>query len=129
MKSQVRNISKHILAIAIFFVLTIVYFAPSIFSEKTIPQGDVEKFEGMYKEIGDYIKTEEGNDYGIIAWTGNMFSGMPAYTIGVPNPPQNFLNFIEAPIKALNKHGGSIVLLALICFYILMSAIDRKSVV
>jgi hypothetical protein len=120
MKSQIKNGLKHLFAIALFFTLTIIYFAPAIFSGKVIPQGDVEKFQGMYQELRDYSKTDNGKEQGVIAWTGSMFSGMPAYSIGVPGTPINFFNIIEAPFKAIDSHGGTPVLLGLISFYILM---------
>ena len=34
---------KHIAAVAVFLVLTVVYFAPAVFEGKSIRQGDMEK--------------------------------------------------------------------------------------
>lgn len=38
---------KHIAAVAVFLVLTVVYFAPAVFEGKSIRQGDMEKAVGM----------------------------------------------------------------------------------
>lgn len=122
MKFQFKNIRSHVFALLFFLALTLIYFAPAVFQGKTIMQGDMVKYEGMAKEVKDYAKTEASKDFPVIAWTGSMFSGMPSYTSSVPKTPKNFITYIEAPIRALDQHGASIVLMGLICFYILMCA-------
>ncbi|MDR1878596.1 MAG: hypothetical protein LBQ64_03410, partial [Bacteroidales bacterium] len=112
----------HLIAIAIFLILTCIYFAPSIFDNKVIQQGDMEKGTGMAKELKDYYEKEDGKS----AWTGSMFSGMPAYHIYVYGNPLNYLGYIEEPFKSLDYLGGSMILTALICFYILMCVVGVK---
>ncbi len=106
----------HALAIGIFFALTLIYFAPGIFEGKVIQQGDIKKATGMAEELNEYYKNEGGRS----KWTGSMFSGMPAYHIQVYGNPPNYLNYLEKPLMSINYFGGSIVLIGLICFYILM---------
>lgn len=38
---------KHIAAIAVFLVLTVIYFSPAVFEGKVVRQGDTEKAVGM----------------------------------------------------------------------------------
>ncbi|NDV46477.1 hypothetical protein D0T49_05405 [Paludibacter sp. 221] len=120
MKVFLKKSVPHLIALLIFVVLTVVYFAPSVFQNKTIQQGDVVKYIGMSEEVRNYAKTEESKDFPVIGWTGSMFSGMPTYTISTQKGPRNFLSYLEAPIKAIDEGGTSMVLMGLICFYILM---------
>jgi len=120
MKSYLKKGIPHALAIAFFFLLVIIYFAPVFFQGKELRMGDVEKWEGMAREVKLYAQTEESKDFPIIGWIGSMFSGMPAYSASNQRTPTNFLDFVDRPFKALHQHGASIVLLGLISFYILM---------
>ncbi len=120
MQTLLKKIFPHVLVIVFFILLTTVYFAPAIFDNKEIRMSDVEKWEGMSKELKDYKETEESKDFPVLSWTGSMFSGMPAYIITTQKSPPNFLSIIEAPIRLLQVDNASIILLALLCFYILM---------
>lgn len=116
----VKKILPHVLAILFFVLLVTIYFSPLIFDNKEIRMGDVEKWEGMSKELKDYNLTEESKDFPVLGWTGSMFSGMPAYTITTQKKPTDFIGYIEAPIRVLHETDASAVLAGLICFYILM---------
>lgn len=70
-------------AIALFFVLSALYFAPQ-YGGKVLAQHDVQQYEGMCKDILDN-RAATGED---AQWTGNMFGGMPAYLINVKYPGQ-----------------------------------------
>ena len=120
MKVNMKGAWKHLAALAIFVILTLVYFGPSVFNGKTLIQGDMVKYDGMSKEVKDYAETQESKDFPVISWTGSMFSGMPSYTASVPKAPRNFFTYLEAPVKALDERGASILLVTLISFYILM---------
>lgn len=116
MNIQLKNVLKHTGVIAFFILLVSIYFAPGIFNGKAIPQGDMEKAIGMSQELREYYEKEGKSS----AWTGSMFSGMPAYHIYIFGGPQNFLSLLEKPIKAIDYQGASALLVGLICFYILM---------
>lgn len=120
MKTFFNKSKKHFMALAIFLLLVSVYFAPSVFSGKEIPMGDIQKWEGMSKELADYAKTDESKDFPVLSWTGSMFSGMPSYSVTNQKVPTNFLNHLEMPFKWLHDSGAGIVLIGLICFYLLM---------
>ena len=47
MRSIMSKWGKHIAAIAVFLVLTVIYFSPAVFEGKSIRQGDMEKAVGM----------------------------------------------------------------------------------
>jgi hypothetical protein len=122
MNPIVKKSIPHVIAIAIFLILTCIYFAPGIFEGKTLQQGDMEKVSGMWQELSDYHAKEGGKS----AWTGSMFSGMPSYHITVYGNPPDYLSYLEKPVKAIDYPGASMILMALICFYILMCVIGVK---
>ena len=47
MRSIMSKWGKHIAAIAVFLVLTVIYFSPAVFEGKIVRQGDTEKAIGM----------------------------------------------------------------------------------
>lgn len=108
------------LAVVIFFLLaTITYFSPEFFDGKALPQHDVTQFQGSSQDLRElYNKDGESS-----AWTGGMFSGMPAYQIGIWGGSPNILDYVEAPLKALgNTTTGPVfagMLMAYIMFLIL----------
>lgn len=120
MKIQMKEIRNHLIAIAVFVAVVLIYFSPSIFGGKEIPQGDMIKYKGMSEEVRRYAETPEGKANDVVAWTGSMFSGMPTYHITVPGTPVNSVSYLEKPVKSIDYLGGSMVLTGLICFYILM---------
>ena len=75
-KIQWKIIKRNIIAILIFFGLSIVYFSP-IMEGKKIYQSDKVNFIGMSKEISDH-REKTGEE---ALWTNSIFSGMPAYQI------------------------------------------------
>jgi hypothetical protein len=110
-----------LVALLVFSLFICIYFAPGIFDNKTIQQADMKNVAGAAKELSDY-----GKEGGKSAWTGSMFSGMPAYHIGVVGNPPNFLTYLEYPLKAIDYAGASMALAALVCFYILMCVMGVK---
>ncbi|MDR1764426.1 MAG: YfhO family protein [Dysgonamonadaceae bacterium] len=122
MKTLAKNLAPHLIAIAIFLALVCTYFHASIFDGKTIQQADMQKVSGMAHELDEYYKNEGGKS----AWTGAMFSGMPSYHIQVYGNPPDFRNYVETPVKALDYMGASMVLAALLSFYILMCVVGVR---
>ena len=122
MKQILKKSFPHIIAIAIFLILVCIYFSPSIFEGKILQQGDSIQASAMAEELNRYHKEEGGKS----AWTGSMFSGMPAYHIYVHGNPPNFLKYIEQTVRNIDYFGGGMILTALICFYILMCTMGIK---
>lgn len=122
MRMILKKTIPHAIALFIFLALTAIYFYPSVFEGKVIQQSDSIQATGMAQELKEYYEEEGGSS----AWTGSMFSGMPSYHIFIFGKPQNWLTYLEKPFKALDYLGGSMVLVALICFYILMCVMGVK---
>ncbi|MCE7862512.1 MAG: hypothetical protein DYG99_03115 [Bacteroidetes bacterium CHB5] len=110
-----QHVLPHLVAVGVFLIVTILFFRPVFFDNKSIQQGDIQQWSGSSKELRDYRdKTgEEG------LWAGTMFSGMPAYLVniewsdGVVVGMKNVLSFfLPHPVRH--------IFLAFICYYILL---------
>lgn len=78
-KVSLKAVTPYLIAIGIFFLITVAYFSPVIFGGKRIVQSDIMQATGMSKEIADFRKTNNEEPY----WTNVAFAGMPAYQISV----------------------------------------------
>ncbi|MDL2241916.1 hypothetical protein LJB91_03315, partial [Bacteroidales bacterium OttesenSCG-928-L03] len=97
MKSILKQSLPHLAALLIFFALISVYFYPSIYEGKGIQQSDMQSYYGATEELLKYHEEEGGSS----AWTGTLFSGMPAYHIYIYGTPKNYMRYVEKPIKAI----------------------------
>lgn len=113
-KTAMQQILPHVFAIVCFLAVTFVYFSPML-EGKVLPQSDVQQYKGMSKELSDYYYNEGESS----AWTGSMFSGMPAYQIGVWGGSPNFLDYLEMPVKALGSSSAGAVFTGMLMAYIL----------
>lgn len=111
-----KKIGQQALVLVFFLLLVVVYFAPGFTDGKVLMQGDTTRFTGMSHELLEHYQ-KEGKG---AAWTGSMFSGMPAYHIAMYGQPTNYLEYVEKGIKAIDYQTAGMVLTGLICFYILM---------
>ncbi|MDP3642700.1 MAG: hypothetical protein Q8S54_05845 [Bacteroidota bacterium] len=73
-KNLLRKSGPYILAVALFLVISVIYFSP-VLEGKKLQSSDGTQFKGMAKEIVDY-RDATGKE---ALWSNNMFSGMPAY--------------------------------------------------
>ncbi|MDR3268740.1 MAG: hypothetical protein LBT83_06700 [Tannerella sp.] len=121
MNKKLKKIIPHIVAILIFFVLNAVYFAPIVFENKDLMQGDVTSASGWGKDLADY--RQETGDYAF--WSNRMFGGMPAnYTY---SPPMvNVFSYIVQNIGYILPGNLALVFLYLLGFYIFLVAIGCK---
>ncbi|MCC8172149.1 MAG: YfhO family protein [Parabacteroides sp.] len=111
-----KKIGQQALVIVFFVALTVLYFAPGILGGKVLLQGDTTRFTGMSHELLEHYQKEGKGS----AWTGSMFSGMPAYHIAMYGTPPNYLEYAERVVKQIDYQTAGMVLVGLICFYILM---------
>lgn len=109
-----KQLLPHVLAIFCFLAVTFIYFSP-LLEGKTLPQSDVQQFKGMSHELSDYYYKEGQSS----AWTGSIFSGMPAYQIGIWGGSPNFLDYLEVPLKALGSTSAGPVFAGMLMAYIL----------
>ena len=117
MVSVIKKLWMHFVALLLFVILTVVYFSPVQLDGKVIRQGDTQQFEGMSKEL---VSLDKKDSEDIVAWLGSMFSGMPSYQVTVANKPEVHLGIANKVLSVFDYSSTRIVLIALICFYILM---------
>lgn len=113
-KSIFKQLVPHLIAIVCFLVVTFAYFSP-LLEGRVLPQSDVQQYKGMSHELSEYYKNEGKSS----AWTGSMFSGMPAYQIGIWGGSPNCLDYLEAPLKALGNTSAGAVFTGMLMAYIL----------
>lgn len=116
-----KTIWPHIIAVAAFFTITMIYLdplIPNLFDSKggkQLKQSDITNFQGASKEIADY-RTATGKE---ALWTNRMFSGMPAYQISV-SYASNLVKYIDKIFTLGLPHPAGMVFLYFIGFYILL---------
>src|SRR5258708_32677007 len=89
-KKWVRNLIPHVLAMAVFVSVAVIYCRPA-FQDKVLVQEDVTQWKAMAQNSFQY-KEKHGH---FPLWTNGMFSGMPAYQFAMDAEafdPQSFLN-------------------------------------
>ena len=110
-----QHVFPHLIAVAVFLIVTVFFFKPFFFDNKQLQQHDIQEWEGSSKELREYRKAtgEEG------LWTNSMFSGMPAYLINVQwdNQP---VSILKAILSLGLSHPYSNIFLAFLCYYILL---------
>lgn len=87
-----------ITGIALFTAVSLLFYAPQ-FDGKSLGQGDIAQYAGMSKDIKDH-RAATGEDP---QWTGNMFSGMPAYLIDVEYPTQYVKQSVGSTAKIIDS--------------------------
>ncbi|MFV0538639.1 MAG: YfhO family protein [Dysgonomonas sp.] len=123
-QTLLKTLLPHIIAVVAFLAITMLYFSPLI-EGKVLPQHDVTQFQGASKELSDYYNNEGESS----EWTGAMFSGMPAYQIGIWGGSPNFLDYLETPLKALGSSSAGAVFTAMLMAYILFCMMGLGPVV
>jgi len=109
------HVLPHIVAIAVFLLVTIFFFNPLFFENKTLQQGDILQFLGSSKSIADY-REQTGEE---ALWTNSMFSGMPAYLVSVQWGNQAIAHLKQVMALFL-PHPVANIFLAFLCYYILL---------
>lgn len=110
-----KDILPHILAIVLFFVVTVTFFGPVFFENKVLTQYDIRQHLGSSKELRDYRDAtgEEG------LWAGTMFSGMPAYLVNV-HWSDGVVITMKKVMSLFLPHPVSNFFIAFVCYYILL---------
>ncbi len=110
-----RDIWPHGLAVLIFLLVTILFFNPLFFGNKSLNQGDINQFLWGSKEQRDYREAtgEEG------LWANTMFSGMPAYMINM-DWSDGVVTGMKRVLSIFLPHPVNNIFLAFLCYYLLL---------
>lgn len=124
-KFEFKQWLPHVVAVLVFLVLTLVYFAP-VLQGRDLAQGDAVSSQGWGKDARDYH--EKTGEYSY--WSNAMFSGMPANYTFSPQPVNVFS--LADKVLTLNMFGASrrhigAIFLTFVCFYIFMLSLGCRS--
>ena len=103
LKSILHRSFPLLVAIAIFFTVCALCFAPQ-FEGRKLVMHDIQQFDGMSSDIRAH-RAATGEDP---QWTGAMFGGMPAYLINIRYPAQFIKSVAD---KVLGAMGEPLVLI------------------
>ncbi|MBA3673979.1 MAG: YfhO family protein [Chitinophagaceae bacterium] len=115
MKIDFKKLLPHLIAIAAFAIVSILFCKPA-FEGKVLQQHDIVSVDGMAKNALDY-KEKFGT---LPLWNTNLFSGMPNYQVAIEGP-NYLLNFNKIMALGLPK-PANFFFIACICFYLLCMA-------
>ncbi len=101
-------------AVAVFLVITLVFFKPMILDNKVMNQSDIVHYKGISKETQDYrAKFDEEP-----LWSNSLFSGMPAFQVSTLYNG-NLTHYIHSLLQLGLPHPSGLLLLAFISCFIL----------
>jgi hypothetical protein len=109
------DVLPHIIAVSTFLVVTLIFFSPVFFENKSLSQGDIRQHLSSSRELRDFRNAtgEEG------LWVGSMFSGMPAYLVN--------LDWSDGAVVSMKKiltlflvHPVCNIFAAFVSFYLLL---------
>jgi hypothetical protein len=102
-------------AIVLFFTLTLAYFSP-VLEGKRLIQGDIRNYMGAAQEMQEHRAAYDGEEP---LWTESMFSGMPAYQIGVLWSG-NALKWVDKLLHGFLPRPADFIFLYLVGMFILL---------
>lgn len=105
----------YIAALVTFIVITLVFFGPMVLDSKVLPQGDINQYDGMSKEIRDFRETHHTEPL----WTNSMFGGMPAFQISTVYSG-NLIQYVEKALGIGLPEFTGYLFIACLGFYILL---------
>lgn len=109
----------HLVAVASFVILTVIYFAPQVFDNKQLPQGDMISSYGMGHDAKEYH--EQTGEWS--HWSNAMFGGMP-YNVTSGVDSKSVFRPIAKWIKCgFNGLTSGVLWLLLLGFYVFMLAV------
>ncbi|MBR3589503.1 MAG: hypothetical protein IKL43_00660, partial [Alistipes sp.] len=94
----ISRVAPWITGIVAFWLVTNIFFAPQR-DGMSLDQGDIRQYAGMSEDIRQ-MREATGEDP---QWTGNMFSGMPAYMIDIEYPTQSVKQTVGSVVKVIDS--------------------------
>ena len=118
MNAVLKKALPHLIAIAAFLIVAVVYCRPAL-EGKVVGQSDIEQWKAMAQQSNEY-KATHGH---FPLWTESAFSGMPGYTISIDAQTALNYGYLERALSLGLPQPVNFFFLACICFYILMAVL------
>ena len=112
-KKDILKWLPYVGAVLLFLLLSLLYFEPQM-EGKALSMGDITQYEGMSRDIKQM--QAEGEDP---QWTGNAFSGMPAYMINIEYPSMVIKKWSTDLANAFGR-PAVLIFLALVGFWAML---------
>jgi hypothetical protein len=112
-KDHLKPATPHLIAIAIFLVLSVAYFYP-VLEGKVLKTNDSTVSLVNSKEIWDFRAKYDKEPL----WTNSIFSGMPTYMISTKYPG-NLFTYVDTFFKQLGN-PVSVIFLSMAGFYVML---------
>jgi hypothetical protein len=109
-----KNLLPHIIAIAVFLIVTVVFCKPSLETDVVMKQNDVAGWQGMSHQ--SFLYKEAHGHFPL--WITSMFSGMPGYQVALEGP-WSPLGYIDGTIQLWLPQPLNFFFVACITFYFL----------
>ncbi|MDZ4716427.1 MAG: hypothetical protein SH819_13265 [Cytophagales bacterium] len=111
------DLLPHVLAILLFLIITLSFFRPAFFANRSLKQGDIQQHIGSTKDLHDYrVATgEEG------LWASSIFGGMPAYLVSVDWSDEGVVA-MKKVLALFLPHPYGNIFLAFVGYYIMLLA-------
>ncbi len=110
-----KDILPHIIAIAVFYIITLLFFSPVIFGGKSISQHDIQQHLGS-TQLSNEFRDATGEEP---LWSNSMFSGMPSYLVGI-RYSGDLIKYVHNGLSLGLPHPVRLIFLSFLCFYILL---------
>jgi len=124
LKSIFKLALPHLIAVAIFAIVAIVYCKPAM-EGKVLQQQDITQWKGMAQDAFSY-KEKYGHTP---LWSNSMFGGMPAYqTTGVGGFDYS-VGWIDQLLTLRLAEPISLFFLASLCFYFLAQVLGFNTII
>ena len=124
LKPIFKSALPHLIAIAIFAIVAIVYCRPAL-EGKVLQQQDITQWKGMAQDALSYA---EKNGHTPM-WSNSMFGGMPTFqTTGVPGFAYS-VGMLDQLFTLKLPEPISLFFLASLCFYFLAQVLGFNSII
>ncbi len=114
---KIKDILKKSIPVAValllFGVVSVLGFKPQL-EGKILPQGDIQQFDGMSRDIRECREMFDEDP----KWTGAMFSGMPAYQINIKYPTQIIKRSVDA-VQSLFEGPATMIFFAMLAAFVM----------
>jgi len=116
MKPVLQKLLPHIIAIAVFAIVAILFCKPAL-EGKVLNQHDTQGWKGMAQQSFE-VKKKTGH---LPLWTNSMFGGMPAYQIAMESDTHvgDAIGYFFGALKLGLPESAAFFFVACLCFYFL----------
>ncbi|MFN5361743.1 MAG: YfhO family protein [Bacteroidota bacterium] len=119
-----QNVAPHLLAIAIFLVVALIYCKP-VLEGKVLQQMDVTQWKGMAQN--SFVYKQKHGEFPL--WTNGIFSGMPAFQITSVGSNPVSVGYLHQVFTLFLPKPVSLFFLACLCFYFLTQVMGARLVI